>query len=99
MILDELADRSGAGVVERILFDTVLLQQCQVKVGKGRVFVADDVSEGFEASATPAREHDREILFLVAIPVLHAGAIEHGGVVEEAAVALVDGFHAIEEIR
>ena len=57
------------------------------------------MSEGFKASATPASEHKRDILSLLAVAVLHAGAIEHGGVVEEAAVALVDGFHAIEEIR
>ena len=63
------------------------------------MFFADEVSEGFKASATSAFEQDREILFLLAVAVLHAGAIENGEAVEEAAVALVDGFHAIEEIR
>ena len=48
-----------------------------MKVGKGRVFVADDVSERLQAAANSAGEHDGEVFLLVAVPVLHAGAEEH----------------------
>lgn len=54
-----------------------------MKVGKGRVFVADDVSERLQAAANSAGEHDGEVFLLVAVPVLHAGAVKHSRVVEE----------------
>jgi len=57
-----------------------------------------EVAAVFEFALSFSGEDDGEVVFFVAVAVFHAAAVEDDGVVEEAAVAFVDGFHAFHEV-
>jgi glutamate N-acetyltransferase / amino-acid N-acetyltransferase len=89
----------GAGAVaEAFHGGPHVLEHGDVEVAEGGPFGTGDVTAGAQASAAAASQQDRQVGRIMAVAVGHARSEQYHAVVQQGAVAFLDGCHLVHQV-